>query len=189
MAEHSVYLGHCIQFEDTSTLAMKSRYMKQIMREETKNELHPNDMKRGKRVSCWGSHGSHSCKPWKNASFSKARWLTPLEYDHPTRPFSVGRFLNTCGIWLDQTIFSLLMLVAWVAKTHLSFLHSRPIYLPFCTSNNHFTLKMEAAGSSETLVSYYNTTQCNDIEDLDLSISFSVYLLSHSGWTEFYEIL
>jgi hypothetical protein len=34
----------------------------------------------------------------------------------------------------------------------------------------HFTLKREAAMSSEILVSYHNTTRCQDAEDLDLKL-------------------
>jgi hypothetical protein len=33
MAEHSINFGHCIQFQDTSILGMKSRHMECIMRE------------------------------------------------------------------------------------------------------------------------------------------------------------
>jgi len=41
------------------------------------------------------------------------------------------------------------------------------ICAPF-PSTIHFTLKMEAARSSETLVSYCNTTQHHNPEDLDM---------------------
>jgi hypothetical protein len=37
-------------------------------------------------------------------------------------------------------------------------------------STFHFTLKMEAARSSKTLVSYHNTTRRHNSEDLDLNL-------------------
>jgi hypothetical protein len=41
---------------------------------------------------------------------------------------------------------------------------------PFCL-HLHFTLKMEAARLSETLVSYYMTTQYHNPEDIDMKAS------------------
>jgi hypothetical protein len=44
VAEHSVDLGHCIQFHNTSILASKTKYMDRIVREAVEIELHCNNM-------------------------------------------------------------------------------------------------------------------------------------------------
>jgi hypothetical protein len=46
MAEHSVNLGHGIQFHNTSILATKTQYMNCIVREAIEIELHSNNMNR-----------------------------------------------------------------------------------------------------------------------------------------------
>jgi hypothetical protein len=46
MAEHSVNLGHHIQFHNTSILASKTRYMDRIVRGAIEIELRPNSMNR-----------------------------------------------------------------------------------------------------------------------------------------------
>jgi len=40
----------------------------------------------------------------------------------------------------------------------------------------HFTLKMVAARSSKTLVSYCNTTWCQNPEDIDLNVKCCLHL-------------
>jgi len=42
-----------------------------------------------------------------------------------------------------------------------------------CSPHLHFTLKMEAAGSSDVVVSYHNTRQCQNLEELYLDSSGS----------------
>jgi hypothetical protein len=44
MAEHSINLGHHIQFQDISILAKKTGCMGCIIREAVETELHPNNM-------------------------------------------------------------------------------------------------------------------------------------------------
>jgi hypothetical protein len=46
MAEHSMNLGHCIQFQETGNLAKKSGSMECLIREAVEIELHPNNMNR-----------------------------------------------------------------------------------------------------------------------------------------------
>jgi hypothetical protein len=46
MAEHSINLGHHIQFQVTRILAMRSEPMEHNITEATKIELHPHNMNR-----------------------------------------------------------------------------------------------------------------------------------------------
>jgi hypothetical protein len=46
LTEHSVHLGHRIQFHNNSVLATKTQYMDRIVREAIVIELHPNNMDR-----------------------------------------------------------------------------------------------------------------------------------------------
>jgi hypothetical protein len=46
MAGHSINLGHHIQFQNTSILFAKSRYMDCNIREANKTELYPKHMNR-----------------------------------------------------------------------------------------------------------------------------------------------
>jgi hypothetical protein len=46
VAEHSVDLGHRIQFHNTSIFATKTRYIDHIVRKAIEIELHPNNMNR-----------------------------------------------------------------------------------------------------------------------------------------------
>jgi len=46
MNEHSINLGHHIQFHDTSILAKKYRYMEHLIREAVETELHQDNMNR-----------------------------------------------------------------------------------------------------------------------------------------------
>jgi hypothetical protein len=59
LAEHSINLGHRIQFHNTSILATKNQYMDPIVREAIEIELHPNNMNReGGGLFVSASHGS-----------------------------------------------------------------------------------------------------------------------------------
>jgi len=64
--------------------------------------------------------------------------------------------------------------VFWVV-TPCSFAgHQR--FRGFCCLHLHFTLKMEAVRTSETLVSYHYATRRQNPEDLYLKLSFLFYL-------------
>jgi hypothetical protein len=55
LAEHSVNVGHCIQYHDTSILAKKYGHMEYINEETIQTELHPNNMNREEGFSLSGS--------------------------------------------------------------------------------------------------------------------------------------
>jgi hypothetical protein len=44
IAEHSIYLGHCIQLQNTTILSIK--FMDWVIRKAIEVELHPNNMNR-----------------------------------------------------------------------------------------------------------------------------------------------
>jgi hypothetical protein len=46
MVKHSINFSHCVQFQDTSILAMKYGCMECIIRKVIETELHPNNMSR-----------------------------------------------------------------------------------------------------------------------------------------------
>jgi hypothetical protein len=46
MADHSMNLGHHIQFHDTTVVAKKSMHMEHIIREVTETELLPDNINR-----------------------------------------------------------------------------------------------------------------------------------------------
>jgi hypothetical protein len=99
-------------------------------------------MNRAKKVSPWTVRGSHSCKPRNN----ERRPPFLRQSDHPTLPHSPP----------SKPI---------PYSRHLDFLMV-PAYLPVVALTS---LKMKASRSSEMLVSYSNTTQHHNQEDLNLN--------------------
>jgi hypothetical protein len=92
VAEHSVDLGHHIQFHNASVLATTTQYMDRIVREAIEIELHHNNMDREVSFAS-GIHGSHSSAPSRN--------LTPDIQDH-MGPCMLGilvlRLLGQCPL-------------------------------------------------------------------------------------------
>jgi len=62
MAEHSINLGHHIQFNDTSILAKKPRHVECIISKVIETELHSDSMNREESFSLSRS-GIHSFRP------------------------------------------------------------------------------------------------------------------------------
>jgi hypothetical protein len=68
LAEHSIYLGYCIQLHNTSILAKKLRLMDQVIREVVEIEIHPSNINRDDDFflsRLWKSHlwpeGTETC--------------------------------------------------------------------------------------------------------------------------------
>jgi hypothetical protein len=67
--------------------------------------------------------------------------------------------------------------------------YSLLLYLGPLPGTTHFSLKMEVARSSKTLVSYHNTAWCHNPEDFDLDIHCHENLESHvSIWLQFISV-
>jgi hypothetical protein len=69
MSEHSIDLGHRVQFQDTRILPMKTGCKEHIIREAIEIELHPNNVNR---------EGFSLSKAWKPLLQTLKEWRKPL---------------------------------------------------------------------------------------------------------------
>jgi hypothetical protein len=108
----------------------------------------------------------------------------PYFTHHHTHSLSVRNFPLILWYQRKATICNPLQpLVAVAARLPLptsywlvnsaSLLCSKPISMLVFPTASHFTLKMQAARSSETLVSYHNITQHHILEDFDMNVNWS----------------
>jgi hypothetical protein len=56
--------------------------------------------------------------------------------------------------------------------------------MPIFLNGSHFTLKMEAAQTSEMLVSYHNATWPHNPEELDLNTMNLLFFIKHRKYAE-----
>jgi hypothetical protein len=97
LAEHSIDLGHRIQFYDTSILATKTRYMDHIIRETIEIELHPNNMDR--------DVGFCISKSWKPLMCREATVFSRSDITTDGQSVNMSRYRVHSGI-CDQILLS-----------------------------------------------------------------------------------
>jgi len=145
MAEHSINLGHCFQFLDTTILAtgLSTQHFLPVM-----------------------AHPVHHFAPLLTTSQAHSLSARTGLFTSLSVPV-VGGLMWHIAPLLPLVSLSFPLPTGCQTLTRLTL--SAFIYAPF-PSVIHFTLKMEAVRSSKVLVSYCDTTLHHSLEDLNLNV-------------------